>query len=170
MQAKESGAVGARAFVLDTAVMAAAQLLIKLRGLVAIPLIVKILGTAEYGVWVQTLALLEMASGVVGVNLHHPLVRFLSESPERGRRIYGTLLAETVAAGAVGVLLIVAAAGPVSRLALGDAAHVREIQAGALLLLCYNVRFFNLNAYRALGRMKERAALEVAVTFGQLLG
>src|SRR3712207_9121829 len=89
MQAKESGAVGARAFVLDTAVMAAAQLLIKLRGLVAIPLIVKILGTAEYGVWVQTLALLEMASGVVGVNLHHPLVRFLSESPERGRRKIG---------------------------------------------------------------------------------
>src|SRR3712207_8970949 len=57
---------------------------------------------------VQTLALLEMASGVVGVNLHHPLVRFLSESPERGRRIYGTLLAATVAAGAVGVLLVVA--------------------------------------------------------------
>lgn len=162
--------MGARAFVLDTAVVAAAQLLLKLRGLVAIPLIVKMLGTAEYGVWVQTLALLEMASAVVGANLHHPLVRFLSESPERGRRIYGTLLAATVAAGAVGVLLILAAAEQVSRFALGDDAHAWEVRAGALLLLCYNVRLFNLNAYRALGRMKERAAFEVASTFGQLLG
>ncbi|HVF67635.1 MAG TPA: flippase [Pyrinomonadaceae bacterium] len=170
MHAKESRAVGARAFVLDTAVIAAAQLLLKLRGLVAIPLIVKVLGTAEYGVWVQTLALLEMASGIVGANLHHPLVRFLSESPERGRRIYGTLLAATVAAGAAGVLLIFAAAEPLSRFALGDAAHVWEVRAGALLLLCYNVRLFNLNAYRALGRMKERAAFEVTSTFGQLLG
>jgi O-antigen/teichoic acid export membrane protein len=170
MQAKESEAVGARAFVLDTAVVAAAQLLLKLRGLVAIPLIVKMLGTAEYGVWVQTLALLEMASAVVGANLHHPLVRFLSESPERGGRIYGTLLAATAAAGAAGVLLVLAAAEQVSRFALGDAAHAWEVRAGALLLLCYNVRLFNLNAYRALGRMKERAAFELASTFGQLLG
>src|SRR3954470_1830765 len=102
MHAKESKAAEARTFVLDTGVVAAAQLLLKLRGLVAIPLIVKVLGTAEYGVWVQTLALVDFSSSVVGANLHHPLVRFLSESPERGRRIYGTLLTATVAAGFVG--------------------------------------------------------------------
>src|SRR3954465_456067 len=108
MEAKESttaAGAGARTFALDTAVVAAAQLLLKLRGLVAIPLIVKVLGTAEYGVWVQTLALVDFSSSVVGANLHHPLVRFLSESPERGRKIYGTLLAATVASGVVGGLL-----------------------------------------------------------------
>src|SRR5919112_4393998 len=115
MHAKESRAVGARAFVADTAIVAAAQLLLKLRGLVAIPLIVKVLGTAEYGVWVQTLALVDISGSIVGANLHHPLVRFLSESPERGRRIYGTLLAATVALGVVGGLALFAAAGPVSR-------------------------------------------------------
>ncbi|HEV7889398.1 MAG TPA: flippase [Pyrinomonadaceae bacterium] len=170
IQAKESKAGGARAFVLDTAVVAAAQLLLKLRGLVAIPLIVKVLGTAEYGVWVQTLALVDISSSVVGANLHHPLVRFLSETPERGKRIYGTLLAATLVLGAFGGLALFAAAEPVSRFALGDAAHAWEVRAGALLLLCYNVRLFNLNAYRALGRMKERAAFELASTFGQLLG
>lgn len=162
--------MGARAFVVDTAVVAAAQLLLKLRGLVAIPLIVKVLGTAEYGVWVQTLALVDITGSVVGANLHHPLVRFLSESPERGKRIYGTLLAATVASGVVGGLALFAAAETVSRFALGEAGHAWEVRAGALLLLCYNVRLFNLNAYRALGRMKERAAFELASTFGQLLG
>ncbi|MFL6281823.1 MAG: flippase [Pyrinomonadaceae bacterium] len=170
MHAKESKVGGARTFVLDTAVVAVAQLLLKLRGLVAIPLIVKVLGTAEYGVWVQTLALVDISSSVVGANLHHPLVRFLSESPERGRSIYGTLLTATVAAGAIGGLVLFAAAEPVSRFALGDAGHAWEVRAGALLLLCYNVRLFNLNAYRALGRMKERAAYELTSTFGQLLG
>jgi O-antigen/teichoic acid export membrane protein len=174
MSAKESvpaaTAQGARAFVLDTAVVAAAQLLLKLRGLVAIPLIVKFLGAAEYGVWVQTLALVDFSSSVVGANLHHPLVRFLSESPERGRKIYGTLLAATVATGIVGGLVFFSAAESVSRFALGDASHAWEVRVGGLLLLCYNVRLFNLNAYRALGRMKERAAFELLSTFGMLAG
>jgi O-antigen/teichoic acid export membrane protein len=173
MKARESttaAGAGARAFALDTAVVAAAQLLLKLRGLVTIPLIVKVLGTAEYGVWVQTLALVDFSSSILAANLHHPLVRFLSESPERGRSIYGTLLTATVAAGVVGGLLFFAAAESISRFALGDAAHAWEVRAGGLLLLCYNVRFFNLNAYRALGRMKERAAFELLSTFGQLLG
>jgi O-antigen/teichoic acid export membrane protein len=161
---------GARAFAHDTAVVAAAQLLLKLRALVTIPLIVKGLGTAEYGVWVQTLALVDFSSSIVGASLHHPLVRFLSEAPERGRSIYGTLLTATLASGAVGGLVFFASAETVSRLALGDASHAWEVRAGALLLLCYNVRFFNLNAYRALGRMKERAGFELLATFGQLVG
>src|SRR3954453_17073838 len=123
MEARESttaaAGAGARTFALDTAVVAAAQLLLKLRGLVAIPLIVKVLGTAEYGVWVQTLALVDISSSVVGANLHHPLVRFLSESPERGKRIYGTLLAATVALGFVGAAVFFVAAEPLSRFALG---------------------------------------------------
>jgi O-antigen/teichoic acid export membrane protein len=170
MQERESSPTGARAFAHDTAVVAAAQFLLKLRGLVAIPLIVKVLGTAEYGVWVQTLALVDFSSGIVGANLHHPLVRFLSESPERGRSIYRTLLAATAAASAAGALVLFAGAEGISRFALGDASHAWEVRAGGLLLLCYNVRFFNLNAYRALGRMKERAAFELSSTFGQLLG
>src|SRR5579885_669293 len=161
---------GAREFVFDTAVVAAAQFLLKLRGLVAIPLIVKVLGTAQYGVWVQTLALVDISSSVVGANLHHPLVRFLSESRERGRSIYGTRLAATVAASAAGGLLFALAAEDLSRVMLGDAAHASEVRVAGLLLLCYNVRLFNLNAYRALGRMKQRAAIELCSTFGQLLG
>jgi O-antigen/teichoic acid export membrane protein len=170
MQERESKAAGARDFALDTAVVAAAQLLLKLRGLVTIPLIVKVLGTAEYGVWVQTLALVDFSSSIFAANLHHPLVRYLSESPERGRSIYGTLLAATLASGVAGGLLFFGAAESLSRFALGDASHAWEVRAGGLLLLGYNVRFFNLNAYRALGRMKERAAFELLSTFGQLLG
>jgi O-antigen/teichoic acid export membrane protein len=163
-------ATGAREFVADTAVVAIAQFLLKLRAVVTIPLIVKALGTAEYGVWVQTLALVDFAGSIVGVNLYHPLVRFLSESPERGKSIYSTLLTATLAASAAGGLIFCLAAESISQFILGDATHVWEVRIGGLLLLCYNVRLFNLNAYRALGRLKERSVYELLSTFGQLLG
>ncbi|HEY0377656.1 MAG TPA: polysaccharide biosynthesis C-terminal domain-containing protein [Pyrinomonadaceae bacterium] len=161
---------GAREFVLDTAVVAVTQLLLKVRGLVAIPMIVKVLGTAQYGVWVQTLALVDLSSSFVGLNLYHPLVRFLAEKPSDGKSVYSTLMTATVAASALGGLLFYVAAGDISRVILGDAAHAWGIRAGGLLVLCYNVRQLNLNAYRAVGRLKERSVLELLSTFGQLTG
>jgi O-antigen/teichoic acid export membrane protein len=161
---------GGREFVQDTALIAVTQLLLKVRGLITIPLIVKVLGTAQYGVWVQTLALVDFSSSLVGFNLYHPLVRFLAEKPDGGRSIYSTLMTATVGASALGGLLIYVAAGDISLYILGDAGHASEIRIGALLVLCYNVRLLNLNAYRAIGRLKERSLLELLSTFGQLTG
>jgi O-antigen/teichoic acid export membrane protein len=161
---------GAREFVLDTAVVAATQLLLKVRGLVAIPMIVKVLGTAQYGVWVQTLALVDFSGGLVGLNLYHPLVRFLAEKPADGKSVYSTLMTTTLMTSAIGGLLFYVAAGDISRVILGDAAHAWGIRVGGLLVLCYNVRQLNLNAYRAVGRLKERSLLELLSTFGQLAG
>ncbi|HYE15362.1 MAG TPA: polysaccharide biosynthesis C-terminal domain-containing protein [Pyrinomonadaceae bacterium] len=161
---------GAREFVLDTAVVAVAQLLLKLRGLIALPLIVKALGTAEYGVWAQTLALIDFAGSLLGANLYHPLVRFLAEKQADGRTIYGTLLAATVAASALGGAAIWASAEGLSRYLLSDAGYLWHVRAGAVLVLCYNVRLLNLNAYRATGRLKERSLFELVSTFGQLAG
>ena len=38
-----------------------------------------------------------------------------------------------------------------------------------MLVICYNVRLFNFNAYRATGRLKERSVVELLSTFGLLL-
>lgn len=159
----------ARVFVLDTAVVGLTQFLLKFRGLIAIPLIVKLLGTSQYGVWVQTLALVDLSSSLVGLNLYHPLVRFLAEKPTRGKSIYSTLMTATVAASLFGGLVVYLAAGQISRFILGDSSYGWHIRAGALLVLCYNVRSVNLNAYRAIGRLKERSLVELLSTAGLLL-
>jgi O-antigen/teichoic acid export membrane protein len=159
----------AREFVLDTAVVGLAQFLLKFRGLIAIPLIVKILGTAQYGVWVQTLALVDFSSSLVGLNLYHPLVRFLAEKPARGKSIYSTLMTTTVATSLLGGIVVFLAAGEISRYVLGDSSYAWHIRAGSLLVLCYNVRLVNLNAYRAIGRLRERSLVELLSTFGLLL-
>ncbi|HKQ54150.1 MAG TPA: polysaccharide biosynthesis C-terminal domain-containing protein [Pyrinomonadaceae bacterium] len=165
-----SAKAGAREFVLDTAVVAATQLLLKVRGLVAIPMIVKVLGTAQYGVWVQTLALVDFTGSLVGLNLYHPLVRFLAAKPADGKSVYSTLMTATLITSAAGGLLFYVAAGDISRVILGDAAQAWVISVGGLLVLCYNVRQLNLNAYRATGRLTERSVLELLSTFGQLAG
>ena len=162
-------ASGAREFVLDTAVVAAAQFLLKFRGLIAIPLIVKILGTAQYGVWVQTLALIDFSASLAGLNLYHPLVRFLAEKPARGKSIYSTLMTATAAVSLAGSVVVFVTADAISRFILGDAAYGWHIRAAAILVLCYNVRLFNFNAYRATGRLKERSLVELLSTFGLLL-
>jgi O-antigen/teichoic acid export membrane protein len=159
----------ARVFVLDTAVVGITQFLLKFRGLIAIPLIVKLLGTSQYGIWVQTLALVDVSSSLVGLNLYHPLVRFLAEKPTRGKSIYSTLMTATVAASLLGGVVVYLFAGQISRLILGDSSYGWHIRAGSLLVLCYNVRLVNLNAYRAIGRLKERSLVELLSTAGLLL-
>lgn len=148
--------------------MAAAQFLLKFRGLIAIPLIVKMLGTSQYGVWVQTLALVDFSSSLVGLNLYHPLVRFLAEKPAQGKSIYSTLMTTTVAISLGGSALVFVFADVISGSILGGSAYVWHIRAAAILVLCYNVRLFNFNAYRAIGRLKERSLVELLSTFGLL--
>jgi O-antigen/teichoic acid export membrane protein len=129
---------------------------------------VKVLGTAQYGVWVQTLALVDIAGSFVGLNLYHPLVRFLAEKPGRGKSIYSTLMTATVVMSLGGSVIVFLAANAISRSILGDGAYVWHIRAAAILILCYNVRLFNFNTYRATGRLKERSLVELLSTFGLL--
>jgi len=165
-----TASAGARAFVLDTAVVAVAQFLLKFRGLIAIPLIVKVLGTSQYGVWVQTLALVDIAGSLLGLNLYHPLVRFLAGNSNEGRSIYSTLWITTAATSLVGGILIYLMAGQISQSILGTPEYLWQIRAGALLMLCYNLRLLNLNAYRAVGRLRQRSFVELLSTFGQWAG
>ena len=164
-----TASAGARAFVLDTAVVAVAQFLLKFRGLIAIPLIVKVLGTSQYGVWVQTLALVDFVSSLVGLNLYHPLVRFLAEKPAQGKSIYSTLMTATVAISLGGSAVVFVAADAIARSILGEGGYGWHIRAAAILVVCYNVRLINFNAYRATGRLKQRAVIELISTFGLLL-
>lgn len=161
---------GAREFVLDTAVVAVTQFLLKFRGLIVLPLIVKVLGTAQYGVWIQILALVDICGSLLGFNLYHALVRFLAAKPANGKSIYSTLMTATFGMSLFGAVLIYATAGQISHSILGGTDYLWHIRVGALLMVCYNIRLLNLNAYRAIGRLKQRSAFELLSTFGQLAG
>lgn len=161
---------GGREFVIDTAVVAVTQFLLKMRGLVTIPLIVKILGTAEYGVWVQVLTFTAFLGSLFSGNLHVPLVRFIAGDAENKSSIYTTILGLTAAVAVAGGAIICLFADPWSEFLLGAGGYASYIYLSVLTMLFGNVRQLNTNVYRATGRLKLRSAVELFATFGQLAG
>lgn len=161
---------GGRDFVIDTAVVAVTKVLLKLRGVVTLPLIVKLLGTAEYGRWSQLLALVGLVSAALSANLHLPLVRFVAGEAHPRRVVYSTTLVATLALALAGGGLMLAFSGPVGFLLLGEGEYAREIAICALLVLFGNVRLMGLSLYRATERLKLRSVVELVVTLGELVG
>lgn len=160
----------ARAFVVDTGVVALTQLLLKLRGVVTLPLIARMLGTAEYGIWAQVLAFVTLASAVCNGNLHLPLIRFIAEDRRDQARIYTTLLLATVALGAAGSAAVFLFRGLWSDLIFPGGEMLPYLAVVALMILFGNLRSLNVNLYRATGRLKVRSVMELAAAFGELAG
>lgn len=152
---------GVREFVADNLIVAAAQLLTKLRSIVMLPLIVRGLGTAGYGVWAQVLAFVGFVGAIVSWNLHHPLVQSIAADRKSAARTYTTLTLATVAFAVLGVVAVVPFTGFTSRLMLGDANIEGYLLLALLLALFNNVRQMNLSVYRALGRFTARGVLDL---------
>lgn len=54
----------------------AVSVLVKLRGVLLLPIITRSAGTADYGIWVQVTALVALFPPLFGLNLHNAVVRF----------------------------------------------------------------------------------------------
>jgi O-antigen/teichoic acid export membrane protein len=161
---------GFRTFAVDTIVVAVTQLLLKLRGLITLPLIVKLLGTASYGIWSQVLAFTGFLGGLLSGNLHIPMVRFIAEDRRRAASIYSTLFITTAVVAGLGGMIVAAAAEPLGVVLLGDAGVGSYLQLAALLVLLGNLRVLNLNVYRAMDRLILRSLVEVLISVGELIG
>lgn len=184
---------GAREFLADNAIVATAQLLSKLRGIITIPLIVKTAGTAGYGVWAQVLAFSSMAVALIGFNLHLPLVRRLAETwgvasgqtrraaaapggdeqaraAEQSARTYSTLLLTTLAFAALVLALSAPALPQLSALFLDDAGLGAHLSAGLAAVAARTVLQLNTSVYRATRRLLLRSGVDLVGSLVELLG
>src|SRR2546422_8937162 len=157
-------------FVIDTVAAAITQLLLRLRALITLPLIVRLLGTAEYGIWAQVLAFVGLASTIVGLNLHIPLIRFVSAERARSQEIYGTLLSATVLLTVPTAAIVSVFAGPIGGSLLKGEPLREYIQVSSLLIVFANIRLLNLNAYRATGRIILRSVMDLIHALGETIG
>ena len=114
------GRGGVREFLVDNAVVGGAQLLMKLRGVLTLPLIVKTLGTASYGIWSQVLAFVAFGAVIVGWNLHLPLVRSIAAEREGRARAYSTIAGATIALALLAAAVAAPFTGLLGRLLLGQ--------------------------------------------------
>jgi O-antigen/teichoic acid export membrane protein len=160
----------AREFAIDTVVVALTQLLLRARGLVLLPVIVKVLGTAAYGTWAQVIAFVLFVGAIVALNLHLPLVREIAADSRRGPSVYTTLLVTTVGiSGAVAVILAMVP-DAIARLLLDDVDVAPFVRLALLIIVFTNLRTLNTNLYRAVGRLRTRSAVELLAAGGELAG
>src|SRR5437667_6836431 len=157
-------------FVIDTLAAGVTQLLLRLRGLITLPLIAKLLGTAEYGIWAQVLAFIALTSSVVGLNLHIPMVRFVSAERQRSKEVYATLLATTVILAATTAAILYIFSEPLGTILLKGQSLRPYIELSGLLIVFTNIRVLNLNAYRATGRIILRSIMDLMHALGETIG
>lgn len=164
------GRGSSRAFAIDTAVVAVTQLIVRLRGLVLLPLMVKTLGTAAYGAWAQVGAFAMFLSALVCLNMHLPLVREIAADHARAATVYVSLFLATCAISILSACVLAAIPGPIATLLLGDASAARFISLGLLLMIANNLRLLNVNLYRATGRLVVRSGVELSTAIGEIVG
>lgn len=161
---------GLREFILDNVIVAGAQLLTKLRAVLTLPLVVHTLGTTGYGVWSQVLAFVAFLAGVVGWNLHLPLVRMISANRADAPRAYSTILLATVALSLASCLVVLPFTGDIGHLLLGVRGLETYLAAGLALVLFGNVRAVAFSVYRATGRFVVRSLFDFIGALGELAG
>lgn len=159
----------ARTFVIDTIVVAVTQLIIRARGILLLPVLIKSLGTASYGVWAQVVALATFLTAIVCLNFHLPLVREVAADRSRSAVVYTTLMVATVAISAVSVIALGLVPGPIAVLLLDSSDAADYVRLGLLLMFLANVRLLNTNLYRALDRLVLRSVVEVVAAIGEIV-
>ncbi len=154
--------------MLDTLFVFGAQLLTKLRGLLLMPLLIRGLGTEAFGTWSQVLAFTVLVSAIVGLNLHHSLIRFIAASPKDASRSYTTMLIVSVALPALVGAAVAALAGPGVREAMVGTPQWSILALSLLVVCTMTVRSLNLNLYRATDRLKVRSIVDFVASLVEL--
>lgn len=154
----------ARAFVADVGALGVLQVLMRLQGLVLLPVISRGFGTEAYGIWSQFFVATQLVSILVSLSLDDPLVRFVSGARTREEQSehYHAMLAMVVGANIVAALVLLMAPGQFAYLLLGNAQYAPFVLLMAPTLVFEAIDDATLNMLRALHRAKLYAALEAS--------
>ena len=93
-------------FTKDIGIVGITQLITMLRGFILLPIITKLLGAENYGIWTQITVTIGLVTPVIVLGLPYSLVRFLAGEKDRkeiteqqrefGVENYDTLIGETL--------------------------------------------------------------------------
>jgi len=158
-----------KVFIRDTSIVAATQILLKLRGLVAMPLIIKLLGAAAFGVWSQVFAFTSLLASLLSLNLHLPLIRDIAADRTRASVSFSSVLSVVLTLSLAATIGTAVFSTTISAVILADEAVAKSLRIGAFLIVLTALRSINMNLYRSLGLFAKRSVVELVISFGELL-
>jgi len=151
----------ARKILSDSIFSALSNCVSIVRGLVAIPLITKLLGTGQYGIWTILLSFVTIFKTVGGAHLHGALIRYQSADRSAEQSYSDTLCLTLVIAATLALLLL----GPIRLLdvdRLVGADVTLALTVATVLMASEMVYRINWNFPRARGDIRFHESARVA--------
>ncbi|MBI4101519.1 MAG: polysaccharide biosynthesis C-terminal domain-containing protein [Candidatus Nealsonbacteria bacterium] len=156
-----------RKFTQNVGLIGLTNFLIVLKGIILLPIITKLLGTRDYGVWTQLSVTLSLLSPLILLGLPFSLVRSLASKTNRQeiQEVIYSILAVVFAAGSIIVLIFLVFSQNIGGFLQSPPAFI-EILAFVILLECLNAVFFSV--LRAFEEIKKYSALTLCQNFGEI--
>ena len=154
-------------FIKDIGIIGLTNLIIALRGLIILPIITKLLGTENYGIWTQITVTLSLITPIATLNLPSALVRFLAAEKEKKEvqdGIYSVISIIFFVASSIGLVLI-SFSTPISNFFGGEKILVQLL---AFIIIIESINQVFLNAFRAFRQMKRYSFFMILQTLGEV--
>jgi O-antigen/teichoic acid export membrane protein len=154
-------------FTKNIGIVALTELAIALKGLIILPIITKLLGAENYGIWAQIIATISLITPLTTLGLPYTLVRFLAAEKNKKEiqdGIYSVLTIILAAVLIIGLVLFFFST-PISNF-LGTDSILIKILAFIVLFECLNWVF--LNIFRAFQQIKLYSFFTLFQTLGEV--
>lgn len=158
----------ARRFVKDVALVGAADALKSLRTIAVIPILTKLLGPQEYGMWIQLKVTLAFLAPVVLLGLSHAIVRFLGSEPDPRdvRNSFNASVVTTIGISGALALILFVCSEPLARVVFQSPGSGELVRMMALLVgfeALDQLALAYLQSFRQMGLRSLFILLEIVV-------
>lgn len=154
-------------FTKDVGIIGLTQLLIALKGFIVLPIITKLLGAENYGIWAQLITTLSLITPIATLGLPYTIVRFLAAERDKKEIQDGIWSVLTIIFGVALIisLILFLFSGKISNFFGGDKFLV-QILALTVILECLNQVFFNI--FRTLQQTGKYSFFMIFQTLGEV--
>ncbi len=136
------------------------QTLAGLKGLITLPILTRVLGASDYGLWALILVTVALAGPLVRLGLDNAVARFL---PSRSRQeiVQGVVTAFSVilVTGIVAGVVFFFASNPFATVFLRGSSIASAMKVASLLLVLESLAVVALGSFRVFGQIKRYAAV-----------
>jgi O-antigen/teichoic acid export membrane protein len=153
-------------FTKDIGMVGLTQLITALSGIIVLPVITKLLGAENYGVWTQLMVTLGLISPIAILGLPYTLVRFLAGEKDK-REIQDGIWSVFTIIFCVSIIIslfLISFSIPISRLFNCDKVFV-QILPFIIMFFCLNLLFSNI--FRAFQQTKEYCFFSIFENLGE---
>jgi len=155
--------------VRDIGIIGLANICNSLSGILLLPLLTKVLGVQEYGLYVQFVVTMSLVATIATLGLPYATVRFLSGEKNKKQiqdDVYSTIALIALFSAVIGIILLIIA-GSTSKMLFDGRTNLVYILCILIPVECILLSFVNL--FRAFQETKKYAVVSLIKTYAEMI-